>query len=49
MLKQYSWNGSTWQFEEDEAPKDAVEFTETKKAEPLNKAAKPKNKAQGAK
>lgn len=48
MLKQYLWNGSTWQFEEKLAPKDAVEIVpaeakpiQVKKAEPkLNKAVK---------
>lgn len=29
MLKKYKWKASTWQFEESEAPKDAIEL-ETK-------------------
>lgn len=32
MLQEYMWNGSTWQFDEEAAPKDAV---------PLNKMRKP--------
>lgn len=52
MLKQYIWRGSQWQFEESEAPADAVEFTQLAPA-PVKteikttetKATKPANKA----
>lgn len=47
MLKEYSWRGGTWQFEEGEQPADAVEVTA--KAAPVKKAApKPRNKARSA-
>lgn len=42
MLKEYTWRGGTWQFEESEAPKDAVPV-EPKK--PAAKKAAPRNKA----
>ena len=47
MLKQYSWNGSTWQFEENQAPADAVEIipVSEKKVVSQNKTAQPENKA----
>ena len=45
MLKKYRMpNGRTYQFEEKEAPKNAV-LIEQKKAEPKNKAKVTKNKA----
>lgn len=41
-LKEYVWRGHTFQFEESEAPADAVLL---KAEKPANKAAKPANKA----
>lgn len=41
-LKNYEYNGGTWQFEDDEAPEGAVEV---KAAKPANKSATPENKA----
>ena len=47
MLKKYRMpNGRIFQFEENEAPKEAV-LVEEKKAAPKNKAKTPKNKAVG--
>ena len=43
-LKEYVWNGHTWQFEETEAPEGAV-LVERKAATAQNKARKPANKA----
>ena len=44
-LKEYSWNGRTWQFEEADAPEGAIPVAKAAKA-PANKAAKaPVNKA----
>ena len=46
MLKIYRMpNGRTYQFEEKEAPKNAVLVEQKKKDAPKNKAVKPKNKA----
>ena len=42
-LKEYAWRGHTFQFEESEAPVDAVLVC--KAQQPANKAAKPANKA----
>ena len=48
MLKKYTMpNGRTYQFEESEAPAEAV-LVEKKAAEPANKARKPANKAKKA-
>jgi hypothetical protein len=48
MLKIYRMpNGHTYQFEESEAPAEAV-LVEKKAAEPANKAKKPVNKAKKA-
>lgn len=46
MLKEYIWRGTTWQFEETEAPKDAVLVKKpaAKKAAPRNKARKTETK-----
>ena len=48
MLKEYIWRGTTWQFEESEAPKGAVLVekakTAAKKAAPRNKARKTQTK-----
>ena len=44
-LKEYKWRGSTWQFEEDDAPSDAVPVTAAKRRKAPNKAAKPADKA----
>lgn len=41
-LKNYEFNGGTWQFEDSEAPKGAVEVKGDK---PANKSATPTNKA----
>lgn len=46
MLKYYIYNGRQFQFEEDKAPKGAVELKEVK---PLNKSVEPENKAKTAK
>jgi len=43
MLKEYVWRGYTWQFEESEAPHDAVLLEKANR--PANKAMKPANKA----
>lgn len=53
MLKLYSINGKTWQFEEGEQPENAVEVKavkppETKAVKPVNKAVKPSNKRRKA-
>lgn len=46
MLKEYEWRGSTWQFEESQAPKDAVPV---KAADTASKAKEPqKNKERRA-
>lgn len=47
MLKEYEWRGSTWQFEETQAPKDAEPIVPVKAVKPArNKAAaKPPTKA----
>jgi len=46
MLKIYRMpNGRIFQFEENDAPKEAVLVEEEKKAAPKNKARTPKNKA----
>lgn len=37
MLREYEWRGSTWQFDEEKAPRDAVLVKADKPAE--NKAA----------
>lgn len=43
-LKEFHWRGHTWQFEESEAPADAIPVQA--KAKPAaNKARKPVNKA----
>lgn len=44
MLKKYIWRGTTWQFEEKEAPKDAIPVVKAKKAAPRNKARKTQTK-----
>lgn len=44
-LKEYSWRGNTWQFEESEAPADAVPVRAEKAAKPANKSRRPANKA----
>jgi len=36
MLREYSWRGNTWQFEESEAPADAVPI-DRRKATPASK------------
>lgn len=41
-LKNYEYNGATWQFEDSEAPDGAVEVKAEKTA---NKSATPENKA----
>lgn len=44
-LKQYAWRNLTWQFEESEAPEDAVLIEEKAAPKAANKAAKaPANK-----
>ena len=43
MLKEYIWRGTTWQFEESEAPEGAVLVEKAKK--PAAKKAAPRNKA----
>lgn len=40
-LKEYEWNGSTYQFDPKEAPADAVEV---KSSKPANKAVTAENK-----
>ena len=51
MLRQFSYKGLTYQFEDDKAPEGAVLIekevvaTEKKAVEPENKAVKPANKA----
>ena len=45
MLKEYRWNGGTWQFDEKDAPNGAVEV---KRGEPSAKAQQPANKAKAA-
>lgn len=45
-LKQYEWNGGTWQFEESEAPEGAVEV---KAKKPANKTRTTKNKSRQTK
>lgn len=42
MLREYQWNGSTWQFEEADAPSNAVVCNKCVK--PENKEVKPKTK-----
>lgn len=42
MLKEYAWNGATWQFEEGEQPKDAVLVVKEK--HPANKMVNPRSK-----
>ena len=44
-LREYKWRGSTWQFEDGDAPSDAVLVTEAKRRKASNKAAKPADKA----
>ncbi len=46
MLREYEWNGSTWQFEESQAPQGArpVDPAKDEKA-----AAEPKDKSRAAK
>lgn len=43
-LKEYKYNGLTFQFHEEDAPKGAVPV-ETKQREPNNKQVKPSNKS----
>lgn len=43
-LKEYAFNGSTYQFDENDVPDGAVLV---KQAEPKNKQVKPANKEQG--
>lgn len=43
MLREYEWNGSTWQFDEKDAPEGARPV-ERKAAKPANKARRPANK-----
>ena len=44
-LKEYSWRGNTWQFEESEAPADAVPLKAKESAKTANKSRRPANKA----
>lgn len=44
MLKEYEWNGGTWQFDPKSAPKDAKEV----KAKPSDSDAKKKAEAEAA-
>ncbi|MDY5662760.1 MAG: hypothetical protein SPG07_09165 [Coriobacteriales bacterium] len=44
-LREYKWRGSTWQFEDGDAPGDATPVTEAKRRKAPNKAAKPAYKA----
>lgn len=45
-LKEYKWRGSTWQFDDADAPGDAVPVTAAKRRKAPNKAAKPSDKAE---
>ena len=45
MLKEYVWRGSTWQFDEKDAPKGAVPVDDPK---PAAKARAPRNKSRKA-
>lgn len=45
MLREYTWRGGTWQFDEDERPEGAVPVEE---ARPKARKAKTKERAPGA-